>query len=111
MENKKADAANIGFPSNLNPMRRVKIHPDYKPSLDLLQSKILESVAQVPKVVKLYPCFACDRNVSVRRMSRCLIVCKECWKTVPGKGPVAKRNFVDRTLNNIHRFLRRRVEC
>lgn len=74
-----------------------------------LQSNLLASISQNPKVVRLYHCFGCQKSFGVKKMSNCLVICKGCFALAQEKGERAQRNFIDRTLNNVHGFLRRRV--
>jgi hypothetical protein len=74
-----------------------------------LQSVLAEHLAQHKRVIRLFRCFCCEKNCTALKMSNCLAVCRECYNTAQSKGAIGKRNFVEKTLNNLHKFLRRRV--
>jgi hypothetical protein len=77
---------------------------------ETLQSNIF-AVMKSSKVIRLHRCFACEKSFAVKKMSSALIICKACLSkaTTQGKGKVARNNFVEKALNNIQKFLRRRV--
>lgn len=72
--------------------------------------QILNDAAQRPrKVVRLYQCFGCGENVTARRMSGCLAICRKCFKEWQIEGERARRRLIEKTLNKIGGFLRGRV--
>ncbi len=83
---------------------------DYAEKQENLQRNLLSAMKQ-PNVVRLYYCFGCERHFAVHKMRNCLAICKPCYATATAqnKGRIARINFVEKTLNNIKKFLRRRV--
>jgi DNA-directed RNA polymerase sigma subunit (sigma70/sigma32) len=107
----KADARNIGSknPFDYFADNQRLFDFDYAEKQETLQSNLQAHLERNRKVIRLYRCFACERNRTAQKMSSCLAVCRECYRTAQSKGVIAKRNFVERTLNNFHKFLRGRV--
>ncbi len=114
MKNKEADAGNNG--SNTFDFLALNQNgfsvSDYDADAENLQSSIL-GLMKPSKVIRLFPCFGCEKSFTAKKMSTCLVICKACYSaaTAQDKGKVARSNFVEKTLNNIHKFLRRRVVC
>jgi hypothetical protein len=83
---------------------------DYADIEKELQSNLL-AVMKSAKVIRLYYCFGCEKSFALKKMSNCLAVCKVCYTsaTAQNKGKIARNNFVEKALNNFHKFLRRRV--
>jgi hypothetical protein len=83
---------------------------DYAEKQADLQSKLL-AVMKQGKVIRTFPCFSCGRCFSPKKMSSCLIICKLCFAaiTAQSKGKTARNNFIEKALNNFHKFLRRRI--
>ena len=110
-KSEKADATNIASTKTLDYFATTKgfstsIMPKNQ---DELQSNLLANFERNKRVIRLYRCFACDRNCAANKMSNCLAVCRECYDAAQSKGTVGKKNFVEKTLNNFHKFLRRRI--
>ncbi len=111
LKKEKADATNIG---SVNPFdyfvdnQRLFVS-DYAEKPGELQSNLTAHLRRHKKVIRLYLCFGCGENRTAQKMSNCLAVCRDCYRTAQDKGAVGKRNFVEKTLNNFHKFLRRRV--
>lgn len=79
-------------------------------SFESVKSIIDRMIQPNPKVIRLYRCFYCNRCLTARKMSVALILCRICYGHVDSKGRIARRNLIDKTLNNIHRFLRARID-
>ena len=110
-KSEKSDAGNI---ASKNPFDHFADNQrlfdfDYAKKTDELQSNLLANFRRNQKVIRLFRCFACDQNRTANKMSNCLAVCRECYDAAQDKGKTGKRNFVEKTLNNLHKFLRRRV--
>jgi hypothetical protein len=110
-KNNKTDARNIG---SVNPFDYFADNQrlfgfNYAEETEDLQSNLAAHLQQHKRIVRLYRCFCCEKNRTVQKMSVCLAVCRECYKMAQNKGAISKRNFVEKTLNNFHKFLRRRV--
>jgi len=112
INNNKTDAGNIGsvLPFELLANNQRLFGSYYAEETEQLQSILEGNLKRHRRVIRLYRCFVCDQNRTAQKMSNCLAVCRECYSTAQGKGKIAKQNFVERTLNNFHKFLRRRVE-
>ncbi len=82
---------------------------NYAEKTDELQSNLTANFRRNKRVIRLYRCFACERNRAANKMSNCLAVCRECYDAAQVKGTIGKNNFVEKTLNNFHKFLRRRI--
>jgi len=82
---------------------------DYAEKQETLQSNLETNLTRYKKVIRLYHCFGCEKSFTARKMSNCLVVCRDCYNAAQGKGTIARKNFVEKTLNNFHKFLRRRV--
>ena len=84
--------------------------PDYAESQENLQRNLL-AVMKPSRVIRLHRCFACENSYAAKKMSSALVICKPCYKsaTAQDKGKIARNNFVEKALNNFHKFLRRRV--
>lgn len=111
MDKQKATGANCGLtnPFDFLADNQRLFTFDYGEKAGELQSNLTAHLARNKKVIRLYLCFGCGENRTAQKMSNCLAVCRECYRTVQDKGTVGKRNFVEKTLNNFHKFLRRRV--
>ena len=72
-----------------------------------LQANLNESIRTPRKIIRLYRCFPCNKDKPPKRFSRCLVIYKDCYSDCDEKGAIALRNFRDRTLNNVHKYLRR----
>jgi hypothetical protein len=109
----KPDAENIGLNTfdYLTCNQKAFSNSDYDETQDQLQSNLL-ALMKPAKIVRLFRCFACEKSFSAKKMSNCLAVCKACYSsaTAENKGRVARNNFVEKTLTNLQKFLRRRVE-
>jgi hypothetical protein len=83
---------------------------DYAEIQEKLQSNLL-AVMKPAKVIRLHRCFACEKSFAAQKMSNALVICRACYSsaTTQDKGKVARRNFIEKALNNFHKFLRRRV--
>lgn len=82
---------------------------DYDEKQEILQQNLTVNLARHKKVIRLYRCFGCEKNRTAQKMSNCLVVCRDCYNAAQDKGKIARRNFVEKTLNNFHKFLRRRI--
>jgi ribosomal protein L37AE/L43A len=82
---------------------------DYAETEAKLQSDLLAVIKSSPKIVRLYRCFGCGRNYSLKKMSSCLIVCRGCRTATQGKGETAKTNFTRKVLNSVQGFLLRQL--
>lgn len=78
-------------------------------TFDSVKSIIDRMIQPQAKVVRLHRCFCCNRCFTARKMP-VLFLCRTCVSRLDGKGIVARRNVIDKTLNNIHRFLKLRIE-
>jgi hypothetical protein len=109
--NSKATGANCGSsnPFDLLTGNQRLSAFDYDEKLTDLQSNLEANLARHKKVIRLFRCFACEKNCTVRKMSNCLVVCRECYRMAQVKGKIARKNFVEKALNNFHKFLRRRI--
>jgi len=111
-KDRKATGTNCG---SINPFdyfadnQRLSVF-DYAEKHEILQSKLEANLTRQTKVIRLYHCFGCEKNYSMRKTSNCLAVCRDCYKLLQGKGRIARKNFIEKILNNFHKFLRRRVE-
>jgi len=109
--NSKATGASCGL---INPFdfvtgnQRFSVF-DYAEKQETLQSNLETNLTRHKKVIRLYRCFGCEKSFTARKMSNCLVICRECYSAAQGKGRIARKNFVEKTLNNFHKFLRRRV--
>lgn len=83
---------------------------DYAATEDKLQSNLL-AIMKPPKVIRLHRCFACNKSFTAKKMSNVLVICRACYSsaTAQNKGKTARNNFIEKALNNFHKFLRRRV--
>ncbi len=70
-----------------------------------LQSALLTAMKPAPKVVRLHRCFGCKGNFGIKKMSKCLIFCRGCFAAAQDKKQTARRNFIDRALNDCRIFL------
>ncbi len=61
------------------------------------------------KVVRLYRCFDCDGCFSIKMMSGFLMICKHCLTFERIGDKRSRERFVEKMLNKIGVFLRRRV--
>ena len=111
-KNRKAEAVNFGSKTNdyFADNQKAFSSSDYSGELESVQSIIETMILPKPKAIRLYRCFACNSNYTARKFSNALILCRPCYRQIDGKGRVARRNLIDKTLNNIHRFLRARIE-
>ena len=109
---KKTDAANIGSvdPFDYFADNQRLFDFDYAEKTGELQSNLNAHLGRHKRVIRLYRWFCCEKNRTAQKMSACLAVCRECYRTAQSKGVIGKRNFIEKTLNNFHKFLRRRVE-
>lgn len=112
-KSEKADATNIGsknqydyFVDNQSAFSDF----DYAELEQDLQENVL-SMVKPPKVIRLFKCFGCGKSYSAKKMSNFLAVCRECFTaaTAQDRGKIARRNFIERTLNNLQKFLRRHI--
>jgi hypothetical protein len=110
-QNSKAGATNTGSknPFDYFADNQRLFDLDYAEKSGELQSNLATHLARHKRVIRLFRCFCCNRNCTAQKMSNCLAVCRDCYNAAQGKGATAKRNFVEKTLNNLHKFLRRRV--
>ncbi len=112
--NKKAKAA-AGNNGSINPFdyfadNQRFFDVNYAENSDVLQTNPAAHLQQNKKVIRLFRCFCCEKNRTAQKMSNCLAVCRECYWKAQSKGAIGIRNFFEKTLNNFHKFLRRRVE-
>ncbi len=61
------------------------------------------------KVIRLFRCFDCDRCFSARMMSSFLVICKNCLIAEQLGDERSRQRLVEKTLNKIGIFLRRRI--
>ena len=61
------------------------------------------------KIIKLFRCFGCDGCFSVVLMSGCLMICKKCLIFERSESERQRKLFIEKTINKIGIFLRRRV--
>ena len=110
-KNEKAGATNTGAknPFDYFADNQRLFDLDYAGKVGELQSNLTEHLVRHKSVFRLFRCFCCEQKFKVQKMSNCLVVCRHCYITAQSKGSIAKRNFVKKTLNNLHKFLRRRV--
>lgn len=111
IKNNKTDAINIGsaFPFDYFVDDQTAFGFDYAEKSSELQSNLAAHLKRHKRVIRLYRCFSCEENRTAQKMSNCLAVCRECYSGAQNKGTIGKRNFVEKTLNNLNKFLRRRV--
>ena len=112
---RKADACDrFGFESRTNftgnETSTLSIE-DYNKQLESVQSNIERMMLPHPKVVRLYLCFACKRNIPVLRMSGCLVVCRECLRRSRELGRQARLNHLDRLINDVRKYIRGGLEA
>lgn len=110
---RKADAGHIGSKSKTTfTGYEIEAFPysDYTESLESLQENI-ERMMRPAKIVRCYRCLSCDRSYSASRMSSLLILCRDCCRTAQDKGPIARRNQIDRIKNAVSIFLKRRLDA
>lgn len=69
----------------------------------------VENILRPGRVIRLYKCFGCQEHFALLKMSSALVLCRGCWKQFQAKGRTARRNQVDRIVNTIRIFLRRRT--
>lgn len=76
-----------------------------------LQSHILAIIKPSKEVRLQRHCFYCGKSYTDKMMSNAVVSCKRCYAaaTAKDKSKIARSNLVEKTLNNIHKFLRRRV--
>ena len=79
------------------------------PALEPIQDIIIKMM-RPGKTVRCYRCFACGRNRALNRMSSVLVFCRECAKQSRELGRRARHNQLDRTLNEVRKFLRGGLE-
>ena len=70
-----------------------------------LQGKLLNHFKQHKKVHRLFKCEGCGNHRTLRKMSNCLILCRECVSGLNEKGVRAKSNFINRTVNQFQKKL------
>ena len=75
---------------------------NYKSNSDL-------KTRQKGKVIKLFRCFDSDRCFSAEMMSGFLIICKNCLASEHIENEHSQQRFVEKMLNKISVFLRRRI--
>lgn len=80
---------------------------DYDEKAGRLQSLLTAHLARHKKVIRLFRCFCCEKSCAAKKMSSCLAICRECYQAAQTKGEIGRGNFVEKTLNNFHKFLRR----
>jgi len=91
-----------GFNLKLNFNQQSNYVVNYKSELDT-------ETRQKGKIVKLFRCFGCDRCFSDKMMSGFLIICKDCLVSEQIEDERSRKRFVEKMLNKIGVFLRRRV--
>ena len=111
MRNKKETGADdYGTnPQNLKNLKRDfdrLFNSNYDGVEEKIQGKVAELICPAGRIIKLYRCSGCGRDKPEKRFSRCRIVCRECFSECRTKGKVAFRNFHERVLNNVDRYLR-----
>ena len=74
-----------------------------------LQANLLAVMKPARKIVRLHRCFGCKRNFSIKKMSSLLIFCRNCFAAAQDKKQIARRNFIDRALNECRIFLGVRI--
>lgn len=82
---------------------------NYDQEFEILQGKLNEHLLRNKKIVRLHRCFGCNRNFSIKKMSNILIFCRGCFATAQDKKQVARRNFIDRALNQCRIYLGGRI--
>lgn len=72
--------------------------------------QILQNSSERPKkVIRLYQCFGCGENLTARKMSGCLAICRNCFKNWQFENERTRQRFIEKTLNKIGGFLRGRI--
>lgn len=112
MKNEKGDVGSISTSKafNLFASKQKLFSLDYAEKQVELQSNLVGLINPSPKVLRLYHCFGCERNFAAKKMSNCLIICRDCYWEATRKGRVARTNFVEKTIRNFQKYLRRRVD-
>ncbi len=70
------------------------------------QSDLTGHLTRHRKIRRLYRCFGCEKSKSLFKMSRYPFLCRDCFKSLRDKKPVARNNFIERAKSNVGRFLR-----
>jgi len=78
---------------------------NYAEKTENLQSNLLAVMKPSQKIIRLHRCFGCKRNFSIKKMSCLLIFCRNCFAAAQDKKQIARRNFIDRALNECRIFL------
>jgi hypothetical protein len=78
---------------------------DYPEKLEILQASLMAPMNRKGRVIRLHRCFGCKRNFGIKKMSILLIFCRGCFALALDKNKVARRNFIDRALNECRIFL------
>ena len=81
----------------------------YAEKTENLQSDLLAVMKPSQKIIRLHRCFGCKRSFSIKKMSLCLIFCRGCFAAAQDKKQTARRNFIDRALNECRIFLGVRI--
>ncbi len=76
---------------------------------DNYKAEMVSETRKKGKFIKLFRCFGCDRCFSAKMMSGFLIICKNCMVSERIENERSRRRFVEKTLNKIGVFLRRRI--
>lgn len=77
---------------------------DYNSDLEPVQS-VIHCMIKPGRVVRCFRCFACEGVFPIRKMSSCLVFCRKCFRQARAKGRIATANQIDRTFNNILKFI------
>lgn len=59
--------------------------------------------------VCLYLCFGCKHQLPIRRMSACLVMCKQCVVYARASGTNGGNRFIEKSLHRVATFLRGRI--
>ena len=109
-EKQRAIAVNNGSQVNDNHHENQELDPQYYDEISLeLQDFLFRQLRRKQKVVRLYRCLGCNGNFAIKKFSSIPVICRKCNVALQEKGDIAKRNFVDRTVNKVHKILGGRV--
>lgn len=61
------------------------------------------------KIIKLFRYFGCDKCYEAKLMSSFLMICTNCFSPEHFENERSRQRFIEKTLNKIGTFLRRRI--